>query len=50
MPRDDYTQDDTEINIRKFNGSLENRLDIPTFVIKNDNGFDSIYLEDIDND
>ena len=46
--RDDYLQEDLKKEIEEFNGRLEQCLSDENFVIEGDGKFDSIYLDDID--
>ena len=50
VTRDDYLQEDKKAEIEEFNRRLEESLNDDNFVIKGEGEFDSMYLEDIDND
>ena len=48
--RDDYLQADKQKEIDDFNLRLEASLDDANFIIDGEGKFDSLYLQDIDND
>jgi hypothetical protein len=51
VTRDDYLQTDKKkAEIDKFNRRLEESLDDANFVVEGEGEFDSMYLEDIDDD
>ena len=50
VTRDDYLQEDLKKEIDEFNGRLEQCLSEENFVIEGDGNFDSMYLDDIDDD
>ena len=50
VTRDDYLQADKKKEIESFNSKLEERLDDANFMVEGEGEFDSMYLEDIDDD
>ena len=50
VTRDDYLQEDKKAEIEEFNRRLEESLDDANFVIEGEGEFDSMYLDDVDND
>ena len=50
MTRDDYLQEDLKKEIEEFKERLEQYLSDENFVIEGDGNFDSMYLDDIDDD
>ena len=50
VTRDDYLQEDLKKEIEEFNERLEQCLSDENFVIEGDGNFDSMYLDDIDDD
>ena len=50
VTRDDYLQADKKAEIEEFNHRLEESLDDTNFVVKGKGEFDSMYLDDIDDD
>ena len=50
VTRDDYLQEDKKAEIEEFNRRLEESLNDDNFVIEGEGEFDSMYLDDIDND
>ena len=50
MTHDDYRQEDKKEEIEEFNRRLEESLDDANFVIEGKGEFDSMYLDDVDDD
>ena len=50
VTRDDYLQTDKKAEIDEFNRKLEESLDDANFAIEGEGEFDSMYLDDIDDD
>ena len=50
VTRDDYLQEDKKAEIEEFNRRLEESLNDDNFMIEGEGEFDSMYLDDIDND
>jgi hypothetical protein len=50
VTRDDYFQTDKKAEIDEFKQKLDESLADANFAIKGEGGFDSMYLDDIDDD
>jgi hypothetical protein len=50
ITRDNYLQADKKEEIEAFNYTLETLLDDATFIVDGNGKFDSLYLQDTDND
>ena len=50
VTRDDYLQTDKRAEIEEFNRRLEESLDDANFVIEGEGEFESMYLDDIEED
>jgi hypothetical protein len=48
--RDSYLQVDKKSEINKFNRRLEESLDDTNFIVEGEGEFESMYLDDIEND
>jgi hypothetical protein len=50
VTRDDYLQTDKKAEVDEFNQKLDESLADANFAIEGEGGFDSMYLDDIDDD